>query len=532
MMRIMLVDVNPEIVNYYKSFLKANFSRARVVATLSETSIDKFNQLIMTKNPQLIIMDIRFFAFSALRALRDMHNAFPNIKLLLCGEHSETEYMKKAMEFGVMDYFYKPVNPKELTQCLSLAQSFFEGQKHLKQYEDKLVTEYEQNIQLFRDRFLYNLTSGIITKQWEIEDSLQYFDIDLRPPFTSFVLRIDNFKRLIDNLNEREKHLLIYRIYRYAKDFLSNELLGICFMNSFNSISGIICGKESLTELLDICESLIDNIKNKMEISVTIGLGRSYNDLLDLHISAKESETALRYRYLVGYNTVIPIDYVEPDNHTTYAYPARKERLLVSAAITGEYDYAKALLEQVLSGLKEPLPDRLLPKIIMNIIISISRYASELGLDIETRFREFFNFADVLKLSHKQEAMEYMDKGLRGFCGFVFKMRANMGSQIFKETKEYIDSRYYENLSTGTLARIKRVTPEFLHKLFIEKMNMGIKEYLNKTRITQAKLLLDNNEPEEKAGIQVGFKDLRHFRSVYRYYEGMYPSEYVKFKRN
>ena len=45
----------------------------------------------------------------------------------------------------------------------------------------------------------------------------------------------------------------------------------------------------------------------------------------------------------------------------------------------------------------QPLPDKLLPKIILDIIVSINRYASEQGINIDSFFNKNFTMKEVLQ---------------------------------------------------------------------------------------------------------------------------------------
>lgn len=533
MIKTMLVDFNQDIISYYKLYIKSNQPKFKVVTSLSEASIEKFMDLLELTKPQLIIMDIRFFAFSSLKVIADISHRFKHIKVLLLGEPADTEYMKKAMEFGVMDYCYKPIKEREFSRCLEKAASIFEEIEANATYERQLLADYNNSTQLFKDRFLTNLVNGIISKEKEILDSLLYFNIKIEKPYTVFVLRIDHFKSVILNMEEKEKHMLIYRLYRYTQDYIDKYNIGFCFINSFNSIFCIMGGEYSQRDILDICDNIRQQIRNKMEVETTIGFGRSYESFMGISISSKEAEAALRYRYLLGYNTTIPIDFVEPKNNITYSYPRKKEQLLIYSAVTGEYTYASLLLSQIFDTLSEPLPDRLLTKIVMNIIISISRYASEQSMNIEARFREFFDFGDVLNLKSKAEALNYMNKSLEGFCNFVAEIRADRAKKMLQEVLEYLDTRYFEdNITLDKISYNYKTTPEFLQKLFYAKMRMNIKEYLSKIRIKHAKSIMDNEEIDEALlAARVGYSDVRHFRSIFRRYEKMLPIEYKMSKK-
>ena len=531
MLKAMLVDFNPEIVNFYRSYLKATFPAVRVVAFLSEASVDKFYEQINTKEPNFMIMDIRFFALSTLKIISEVASKYPNLKMLIVGTYEDHDYLRASMERGAADYLYRPIKGREFELCMGRIIRIFEEGKEKEREEEIIKIEYERNRALFRDRFLTNLLNGVLVNEEEIETSLQYFSMETEPPYAVFVLRIDRFKSVMSNLSEKQKHLLIYRVFYASQEFLLSRNLGYAFINSFNSISCILCGIKDFDGLMAVCAEIKSEVFKKTELSVTIGLGRPQDSISSVNISSKEAEAALRYRHLLGYNTIIPIDYVEPDNKTSYRYPARKERLLVYTAVAGEYEYAIVLLNQILDTLRESaqLPERILPKIIMNIVISISRYASELHLDIDTRFRDFFDFGVILEIRSIDEAKTYLENALKSFCGFIAAGREKAAETLVGEIVEHINNHFYEDISVEKLAREKKTTPEYLGQIFTKRTGLAIKDYLTTQRLKQAKLILEKEETDDDIlAARVGYRDVRVFRSIFRRREGMLPGEYAR----
>ena len=532
--KAMLVDINPEVVSFYKNYFKASFPLVRVVVSLSEAAEAKFFDAIESKQPNLIVMDIRFFGFSTPRVIADFAARYPNIKLLVLGTYDDHDYLRAAMERGAADFLYKPVKPREIELCMERILKMFEEQEQKKREEGLILREYEQNTSLFRDRFLTNLLGGVLANEEEIAESMEYFGMKIAPPFTVFTLRIDHFKQVIEGMAEKDKHMLIYRVFFAAQRFLNDKGLGYAFINSFNSISCIIGGLRDLPELMAVCEEAKKEVEKKADLSATIGLGRPVEALSGVNVSAKEADAALRYRYLLGYNTVIPIEFAEPENRIGYRYPAKKENLLVYTAVAGEFEYAKNLLNQIFEALGEPavLPQRILPKIVMNMVIAISRYAGEQGMDIETRFREFFDFSEILNLSQIDEAQIYMEHGLEGFCAFVASKRRSKAERMVASIIKHINAQYYEDLSAEKLALEMKTTPQYLERNFKDAMKVNISGFITDVRMKHAKEILSAEDVEDDVvAARVGYRDVRIFRSIFRRREGMTPREFSRVVR-
>ena len=534
MIKAMLIDYSSETINYYKNFLKAVFPDIRVAATLSESVEEKLHEIITDKDPGLIIMDIRFFAMSSLRIIGDIASRYPHIKMLILGTYEDHDYLRAAMEKGAADYIYRPIKGREFEISIKKIIKIFEDAKERREEESFILAEYQRNMATFKDRFLSNLLSGVLTSEAEIEESMAYFNMSLQMPYTSLILRIDHFRQVMANLDEKQKHLLVYRVYFAVQKYLEEKGAGYVFINSFNSISCILGGPGDIEELIDICTEIKAEVLKKTELSATIGLGRPKESLSAVSISAKEADAALRYRYLLGYNTIIPIDFAEPENDISYRYPARKEDLMVYAAVAGEYEYAARLFSQILETLRESqgLPPRILPKIVMKIVIAISRYASEQNMDIEARFRDFFNYAEILGIDSIDEAQSYMNTALKSFCGHIAYTRGQNADRIVREIAGHIDNHYYEDITLEKFAMAQRTTPQYLDKIFRERMKMSVKDYLTSLRMRKAKeILIAETVEEDVVAARIGYKDVRVFRSVFRRREGMFPAEFGRLRR-
>lgn len=530
MVKAMLVDSGSDVIAIYSAYIKSDFGRAvKVVATLNEASADKFWTLIETKKPDVIVIDIRFFGLGTLRTIGEVVAKFPDIRLLISGTYDDYDYLRASMEYGATDYIYKPAKKREFELALRHIVGLFEALAKQKEQDGQMIAQYERDISFFRERFLTNLLSGILDDKAEIDRSMAYFGLNLNLPYAVMEMRIDHFKDAIKGLDTRSKHLLVYRIFWNCNNHLIENEIGYAFKSSFNSVTCIIGGVMGVAGLLEVATTLKDLVAKQTGLEVTIGMGNAYMDFSGLSISAKEADAALRYRYLMGYNSIIPIEFVEPSNHITYRYPKHKERQLVYAAVAGEYTYAVKLLGEILDALDKAgkLPERLIPRIVMNIVISISRYASELGMDAEARFRDFFDFGKALGLQTTSQARDFMEEALKNFCGFVTQGIDEKAGKMASMAKLRADENFFEDLSLDGLALEYGTTSDFLGKAFLQRVGTSFREYLQAKRIARAKEILSTEEAsEEEVAARVGFFDVRVFRSVFRRREGVFPLEY------
>lgn len=470
-------------------------------------------------------MEIRFLGLEILKKMKDITTAYPDIKFITYGSLNDIDYLKKSLEFGAISYTLRPVKPSELNKCLDAYLSYEKARENLKKEEHMLDMEYLQNFKLFEDKFLSVLINETVFDDEEIENSFKYFNINLQPPYTVAIFRIDSFRKCIINKSQKEKHLISFRLLKIIKNSLPNCK---AFINLFNEVVVILGGELKLKSLVDDMTSIKLSIKEQTDILVSCGIGRSYTEPNKIHISFTEANSALRYRCIVGYNSVISIDFVEPENTFASSYPYERENLLVHTAVIGEYDYCLKLLDDIFKeiNLYKSKFEHILSQIIMSILISINRTAFEQGLSIEP-VSKFFDTSKVLKLKNVDEAYLFLKTNLKTFCDYMVDFRKVKEEQIYEKAMAYIKENYFKALSYKALAEQFNCNVAYFRKIFDTKNDLPLEEYVTRLRIDKAKeLILETNLTDDLIALKIGYTDVNTFRQTFKRVEGILAGDF------
>jgi len=532
-MNLLLADADKENVKNFRTFIKSAHSHIKVVGSFDDPGQEILPVLRDTK-PDIILADIRFFGGMHFARFKEVHDAFPQIRMIVYGTYNEAEYMKSGREFGVLDFMYRPVKPSDLNRCLDLATKYVKKEVESQRRTQLMAKDYADKIFQYEEIFLRALLKGFISKPREVYDGFNYFNLPFgrsdedTPGYAVMLVRIDHYRRMALTLTEMEKHLRIYEMLNVVKAALAEHNARM-FIKNFNEIPIILNAPFSTEEKVLLADKIKHAILSETDTRVTIGIGRTYDAPLDISVSAREAEATFGYRFRMGYNAVIPIDFVDPHNRVTYRYPAERERRLIYAAVVGDFAYCRGLLAELFNALGQSgkIEKNLVAKTVMTIVFRISRFISEQNLPFSGEITKFFPTAQMLKLANIEEGYNFLEKSLEEFCAYIVEFNAAQSLRLHMAAKNHVKEHYFESFSITRIAAKLGTTPENLNKVFLEREKTMLFDYVMWVRVHAAqKTLRETATDEEIIAVQVGFDDVKYFRSVFRKYMGEMPADY------
>jgi|GEM_PF-1495984 len=122
--------------------------------------------------------------------------------------------------------------------------------------------------------------------------------------------------------------------------------------------------------------------------------------------------------------------------------------------------------------------------------------------------------------------MESLDSSLRN-SNFAIDAD-NQRTNVLQEIKEYLNEYYYKQLSINDLGAMTQFSAPYLNRLFRERYQLSLHDYLSQLRLSHAAVLLKDEPtmPIGKVAAAVGIPDQRYFSRCFRKEYGMTPGEY------
>ena len=105
--------------------------------------------------------------------------------------------------------------------------------------------------------------------------------------------------------------------------------------------------------------------------------------------------------------------------------------------------------------------------------------------------------------------------------------------EILEKALLYIENNFTGDVSLSYLAGKYFCSPTYLSKLFKKYVGMNYIDYITRKRIEKAKEYLNRTDMSiDEIMWGVGYQDAKHFRDVFRKYEGVSPSEFRRKHKN
>ena len=147
--------------------------------------------------------------------------------------------------------------------------------------------------------------------------------------------------------------------------------------------------------------------------------------------------------------------------------------------------------------------------------------------------KHFDNVDDVFEYdkSFVQELMTAfnMESGVEEYLtGMLFVLHSAMFGSVSKndypkKVKGYIDSNYMKELRVEDIASMLNLNRKYLSRIFKEKYNISMQQYIVKKRMIEAKKLLESGYRVEETAYMVGYSDSFNFSKAFKQYHGKPP---------
>lgn len=448
-------------------------------------------QICMKSKPELMVVDINIPGMNGLELIKSVLESGINCKILITTAYDKSEYIRKALEMGVIGYLLKPIDISELQTALDRCMEKL--QINLRQ--DQMIQTLEQNIETVcsyaKEYLIQDILSGQAPGEaltsiygWPENGSLQ-------------ICLLGWFAKEAD---ETQKVCEVWE--KYTQKYFAT------LSASFEDHILLVMQSQDQRDLPELIFLLNACIRQTMK---TLGYGYVWT-----------TDFCSTYEELYGaWNEAKVRQNNQPETSHFPGLPmaalgTRHKRVLLrqkylSRMLEGQFSFMTNMLKKILSTQETYW---------MNVLVfleAVEKYDSRIDvLELAGFFLED-NASERVGKWFEQYSSQY-DKNSRGEGGARTRMDAAL---------DIISQRYMNDLTLTDVAEELGLTAPYFSSLFKQYTGKNFILFLNEVRILHAiQLIKDGNTDMEAIAIQCGYVSKKYFFEAFKRVTGQTITQY------
>jgi AraC-like DNA-binding protein len=158
----------------------------------------------------------------------------------------------------------------------------------------------------------------------------------------------------------------------------------------------------------------------------------------------------------------------------------------------------------------------------------LSRAAIESGVNLETAL--YLNEQLIKELDNTaklKEKFNLIKEFVKKYINLIHEKKKVKNLEISQKIKDFIHENYSQKLTLDKISSHVYLSSSHLSKIFKDVTGITIMEYVNKTRLREAKRLLRKTEmPLNKVAEMSGYYDASYLSKVFKKEVGITPGQY------
>ena len=501
-MRIVIVEDEPKtregLIKIINKFTEYEICG---VASNGVEGIERIKEL----RPDLIISDIQMPGMDGLSMLGQLEQEGIVYYALILTGYSSFDYVRTALHLGVVDYVLKPVDVDSFISVLQKT-------------EAKMVKEKSEKIN--PAQLIWSLmTSESDKKELLIRQLSNQLQIKDTTEITLFLVKPDSIDQetvgeMVHCIEEKMGSLGINNAHVIHLSFSYGILVMIVNVQRHKLLNNMFCSHilPSLN-LIGSCHCSYADITGLMSLESVIA-------------ELKELQS---YAFVYGKEVILDKQMVEKLRFSPVSYPLDLENRIRKEIINGDYEKAlktsNKFKETVIESKGKP---ELIREYTARFSSSIYNVAKEYNTQTEPLLIFHYFINNIIESRTKTDLVQNYEKIVNTILA-VSDEEMDIDNLTVLKVINYIRDNYSKNITLSDAANLVGVTPEYLSKLFYQKINVNFVVFLRNFRISIAKrMLLSGKYRIQEVADHVGFNDPKYFNKVFKSVCGISPSEYKK----
>lgn len=531
MIKVLLVDDEPIIVRGLKKLISWDSLDCEIIGEAYDG--EEALEFIRENKPDIVITDLLMPVMDGMELVKNVYEDGLSAKIIILSGHGEFELARNALKYGVFEYLLKPVTKEQLAETISKILGKIKIDIIHSEKMEKMKAQWHENLPLLRDKLVLDVIRGEIHDRELVYKKAELLDMEFRAAgYNVLAIQLINHNIGDDVKTSEEKILVKFVVENIASEVIDRRLAGYTTVagDTLYILTFIRDQGFSNSILFAVADEIRNCVLEYTNTSVSIGIGRFYSDIADVEKSFEEATQALKSRFLFDNTNIIHINNILPKNGKGSHYPEAAEKEALDVLTYGAEFNASELAVRLVGAFLENSGKN--PEMVINFsnefLIQLERSLRSMGCNVEMHQSELRNECErINRMESLQELQKWFAGKLENARMSVLNMRKAREYDAIREAKNYIDSKYSEDLTLNRVAGKVYMSPTYFSSIFKSRTGVNFCDYLSKVRMDNAaRLLKDSGYKTYEVSEVVGYKNPRYFSDAFKRYFGLTPTEF------
>ncbi|MFW6312337.1 MAG: response regulator [Spirochaetota bacterium] len=515
MEKVILVDDEPASLTGLRTCIDWNGLGLEICAEARNGQ--RAMELVYEHAPAVVIADVRMPFVDGVELARRINEAGLTTKIVLISAYPDLDNVTSGFRHEAVDFVLKPIQVADLVSAVESALSKRRAQRRIR-------------VSL-REKFLVELVAGLHARNRNIRRDLAWLGLDL-PTDCPYLVCIAKADESVEASPDHEIGLA--SAGERLQALLNARLSGVVFRSLARELVCLIPVTLERSQFVDRFEDFLraqaETLEKNSVRSLRMGVGTEVSGLSQVHRGVESARIALEQRFFDPGEFVYYADIGSPPARDELDVPPHDLESIRHAVAAGNRNQimrtVRSIIDEAVACGNRGLSS--MHAVAFRIMMEAADTLIRMGDSGSRVARKTY---EAWRRIEDEATIDDFKNALTGFlldvCETVGSKRRTHAQALVDGIKHIVATRYGDQIAISTIAAELEYTDSHICNVFKKETGETINEYLTQYRIRQATLLLrDHALRLYEICDRVGYKDYKHFVTLFKRYHGMSPSEY------
>lgn len=495
-------------------------------------AIEKSVQL----KPDIIITDIRMPGMDGFGFMEKTRGILQDSKFIILSGFDDFKYAQQAIKFGVCEYLLKPYSRSDMVNLLKNYINIINSERVIKERNKNLSKFFNENYDTIKEREVLKVFEKAYSLSNEELSSLlnSIIGSDFSGDYYAVLnIDIDSREHICSEVYNNNSELMSFAVKNIVSELAEESFKGITFKNNEDEIQCALSFKGNKqdfeSKLYFLVEKIRYMVKKFLKHTVTITVGRTFNNLRKVNESWKEINNFKHFKLFSGYDSILKC--VKLGKKTKqYNIQNKIFEEILGFILDGDEIKLNFQIEELFKEIYafNNLSALSVKKAFSRLIIYIYNELSLRNAQIEEILGDDIScWNKILKIERLQDLKHWLKDILIKILKHVESSREEKKSKSIESALKFINENYHLEFTLEEIADKVNLNPNYFSELFKKEVGVNFIDYVTEVRIKAAKRLLSKKEKKiSEIAKEVGYKDASYFCKVFKRVTGESPKNF------